>query len=98
MKYDRKWRGGKEPGPKVSVKIESDTESEPVITDNSAPLKIAEELEGKIFPPRRRRKSSGSTSATKADVWSVESWDQAIWFQATTAHVSSDDVLSKCKQ
>ena len=66
MKYDKKWRGGKEPGPQVSVKIESDTESEPVITDNSAPLKIAEELEGKIFPPRRRRKSSGSTSATKA--------------------------------
>ena len=64
MKYDRKWRGGKE-GAKVSVKIESDTESEPVITDNSAPLKIAEELEGKIFPQRRRRKSSGSTSLAK---------------------------------
>ena len=46
MKYDKKWRGGKEGGPKVSVKVESDTESEPAITENSncSPLKIAEEL------------------------------------------------------
>ena len=64
MKYDKKWRGGKE-GPKVSVKVESDTESEPVITENSncSPLKIAEELEEKTFPHRRRRKSSGSMAA-----------------------------------
>ena len=55
---------------KVSVKIESDTESEPVITENSpgSPIKIAEELDKKTFLQhhRRRRKSSGSTSATKA--------------------------------
>ena len=54
----------------MSVKIESDTESEPVITENSpgSPIKIAEELDKKTFLQhhRRRRKSSGSTSATKA--------------------------------
>ena len=53
MKYDRKWRGKE--GIKVSVKkAETDSDSEPVITENSvaSPVKIAEELEEKIFPNR----------------------------------------------
>ena len=58
MKYDKKWRGG------VSVKVETDTESELVITEENcfaSPVKIAEELEKKTFTPqRRRRKSSGT--------------------------------------
>ena len=50
MKYDKKWRGGA----KVASKVETDTESEPVITEDSphSPLKIAEELEEKTFPQR----------------------------------------------
>ena len=53
MKYDRKWRGKE--GVKVSVKkAETDSDSEPVISENSvaSPVKIAEELEEKIFPHR----------------------------------------------
>ena len=53
MKYDKKWRGKE--GIKVSVKkAETDSDSEPVITENSvaSPVKIAEELEEKIFPNR----------------------------------------------
>ena len=52
MKYDRKWRGKE--GLKVSVKVESDTDSEPVMTEPSvrSPLKIAETLEEKTFPNR----------------------------------------------
>jgi hypothetical protein len=50
MKYDKKWRGGA----KVASKVETDTESEPVITEDSphSPVKIAEELEEKTFPQR----------------------------------------------
>ena len=50
MKYDKKWRGGA----KVASKVETDTESEPVISEDSphSPIKIAEELEEKIFPQR----------------------------------------------
>ena len=53
MKYDKKWRGKE--GIKVSIKkAETDSDSEPVITENSvaSPVKIAEELEEKIFPTR----------------------------------------------
>ena len=52
MKYDKKWRGKE--GIKVSIKAETDSDSEPVITENSvcSPLKIAEELEEKTFPHR----------------------------------------------
>ena len=50
MKYDKKWMGGA----KVASKVESDTESEHVITEDSphSPVKIAEELEEKTFPQR----------------------------------------------
>ena len=50
MKYDKKWRGGA----KVASKVDTDTESEPVITEDSphSPVKIAEELEEKTFPQR----------------------------------------------
>ena len=50
MKYDKKWRGGA----KVATKVDTDTESEPIITEDSphSPLKIAEELEEKTFPQR----------------------------------------------
>ena len=60
MKYDKKWRGG------VSVKVETDTESEPVITEENSvasPVKIAEELEKKTFTQQRRRRQSSSGSA-----------------------------------
>ena len=52
MKYDKKWRGKE--GIKVSVKAETDSDSEPVITEPSmvSPVKIAEELEEKTFPHR----------------------------------------------
>ena len=52
MKYDKKWRGKE--GIKVSVKAETDSDSEPLITEPSvvSPVKIAEELEEKTFPHR----------------------------------------------
>ena len=49
MKFDQKWRGGAK-----TTKVESESESEPIITEDSphSPVKIAEELEEKTFPQR----------------------------------------------
>lgn len=57
VKYDRKWRGGA----KLAAKAEeSETESEPALTEESphSPVKIVSELEERAFPHQRRRSRS----------------------------------------
>ena len=57
VKYDRKWRGGAKLAAKAD---ESETESEPALTEESphSPVKIVSELEERAFPHQRRRSRS----------------------------------------